>query len=85
MKENSWREVVGFCGCIYPCSGQPKLRTKPGKVALEADYLPAYLQCSECGYTPVSKIQPKLVKRFLKTFVKAKDDGNRDKRKTSDE
>ena len=64
-EKNRWIETVGHCGCIYPCHGKPLLRTEAGEVPLAAHDLPVFLQCSECGYTPLPKFQPKLVKRYL--------------------
>jgi hypothetical protein len=71
-EQNQWTKMVGHRGCIYPCSGHPVLKTSPGKVRVEADEMPAYLKCSECGYTPLSKIQPGLVAKFLEWWLKQK-------------
>ena len=68
-ERNQWMKMVGHRGCIYPCSGHPVMKHKPGQVRVGADDLPAFLQCSECGYTPDTKKQPGLVKRFLEFTI----------------
>ena len=67
---NRWGKMVGHRGCIYPCSGKPVLKTKPGRVWVAAHELPEYLQCSQCGYAPLPEIQPELIARYKK-FMKA--------------
>ena len=49
-ENNRWREMVGRRFCIYPCSGCPVLKTKPGRVPLAAHALPEFLQCSDADY-----------------------------------
>ena len=63
-EKNGWFKMVGYRGCIYPCSGKPVLRTKQRAVRLAADVLPEWLQCSECGHAPSPKDQPELLRRF---------------------
>jgi len=71
---NLWNRMVGHRDCIFPCSGHPVLRTSPGKVAVGADHMPAYLSCSECGCTPLPGVQPTLVARYLRHFNRAHDE-----------
>lgn len=61
---NRWMEMVGHRGCIYPCSGEPVLKTEPGEVWVAAHALPEYLQCSECGHAPLPEDQPALLAEF---------------------
>ena len=67
---NTWMKTVGHRGCIFPCHGHPVLKTRPGEVRLAADDMPAYLACSECGYTPLPELQPALVARYLRHWLK---------------
>lgn len=69
---NQWQKMVGHRDCEYPCSGKPVLKTKPGKVCVMADDMPAYLTCSECGCTPLPDIQPTIVARYLRYWLKQK-------------
>lgn len=68
---NTWMKTVGHRGCLFPCHGHPVLKTRPGEVRLAADDMPAYLACSECGYTPLPELQPMLVERYLSHWLKA--------------
>jgi hypothetical protein len=70
--KNSWAKIVGYRGCIYPCSGKPVLKFSPGDVPVDADDMPVYLKCSECGYTPLSIEQPELICKYLKWWIKNK-------------
>ena len=68
VENNKWQEMVGHRGCIYPCSGEPVLKTKPDGVFVAAHRLPVYLQCSNCGYAPYEE-QPELIKRYLERLI----------------
>ena len=59
-------------GCIYPCSGHAILLKRKGQVPVQADDMPAYVSCSECGYTPGYDQQPQLVAEFLQEWVDKK-------------
>ncbi len=64
-----WTDIMRHRPCIHPCSGTPVVRHGESKVWVAASGMPEWLQCSECGHSPLPEEQHELLKAYGKRMA----------------